>query len=251
MKIISVAAIKGGVGRTTIAANLASALSALGRKVLAVDLDAQNALRFHFNAEDTQAVGWARSILDGQDIREAILTSASGQYYLPFGELSALEHADLRARMDENPMLVLEMLHAIDLEDDVFVILDTASGVNQSLAQFLHISNALLVVAKPEMASYATLLALQSSVDAYCTPRDDFTGLHYIINGVNPAIQLSKDVTRFLLDELAGMPTHQINEDVLFPQSFTFGKTAYEYDQNSQISHQIVAITKSLLATME
>lgn len=251
MKIISVAAIKGGVGRTTIAANLASVLSALGRKVLAVDLDPQNALRFYFNAEDSQALGWARSILDGQDIREAILTSASGQYYLPFGELSALEHANLRARMDEHPMLVQEMLQGIELEDDVFVVLDTPGGVSQSLERFLHISNALLVVAKPEMASYATFPALQHAIETYCTPRADFTGLHYIINGVNPAIQLSKDITRFLLDELEGVSTQLINEDVLFPQSFTFGKTVYAYDQNSQVCHQIVAVAESLLATME
>ncbi len=48
MKVVTVVAAKGGVGKTTLAANLASVVAASGRRVLAVDLDPQHALRLHF-----------------------------------------------------------------------------------------------------------------------------------------------------------------------------------------------------------
>ena len=51
MVVIPVISSKGGVGKTTIAANLCTALAARGQQVLAIDLDPQNALRFHIASD--------------------------------------------------------------------------------------------------------------------------------------------------------------------------------------------------------
>jgi len=51
MKILSVASLKGGVGKTTIAAFLALSLSRMGKRVLAVDLDPNNNLTDYFLRE--------------------------------------------------------------------------------------------------------------------------------------------------------------------------------------------------------
>lgn len=48
MKIVSVINYKGGVGKTTITANLAAELAFRGKKVLAIDLDPQASLTFSF-----------------------------------------------------------------------------------------------------------------------------------------------------------------------------------------------------------
>ena len=48
MPLIGFTSPKGGVGKTTLAANVAALLAARGHKVLALDLDPQNALRLQF-----------------------------------------------------------------------------------------------------------------------------------------------------------------------------------------------------------
>ena len=48
MPAISVCSPKGGVGKTTVVANLAYAFSRAGTKVVVIDFDPQNALRLYF-----------------------------------------------------------------------------------------------------------------------------------------------------------------------------------------------------------
>jgi chromosome partitioning protein len=52
MEIISVINYKGGVGKTTITANLAAELAFRGQSVLAIDLDPQASLTFSFFTVD-------------------------------------------------------------------------------------------------------------------------------------------------------------------------------------------------------
>ena len=52
MKIVSVINYKGGVGKTTIVANLAAELARRGKRVLLIDLDPQASLTFSFVSLD-------------------------------------------------------------------------------------------------------------------------------------------------------------------------------------------------------
>jgi chromosome partitioning protein len=52
MKIISVMNYKGGVGKTTVTANLAAEMAFRGKRILAIDLDPQASLTFSFFAVD-------------------------------------------------------------------------------------------------------------------------------------------------------------------------------------------------------
>ena len=58
MPLICFASPKGGVGKTTLAANIADALRRQGRRVLAMDFDPQNTLRLHFGVGLSDTAGF-------------------------------------------------------------------------------------------------------------------------------------------------------------------------------------------------
>ncbi|MEI7537803.1 MAG: AAA family ATPase, partial [Comamonadaceae bacterium] len=57
MQVIAFISGKGGVGKTTLAANVAIALAQEGKRVLLIDLDVQNALRLHLGMDPLDIAG--------------------------------------------------------------------------------------------------------------------------------------------------------------------------------------------------
>lgn len=76
MKTIAIAAIKGGTGKTTTAAALAQAAAADGRKVLAVDLDAQANLTYVLGADRRERGSY--DVLHGTPAASVIQETAQG-----------------------------------------------------------------------------------------------------------------------------------------------------------------------------
>ena len=62
MRRLFISGIKGGVGSTVIAANLASALAQAGEQVMCIDLDSKNELRLHFSHQWDDPTGWSSSL---------------------------------------------------------------------------------------------------------------------------------------------------------------------------------------------
>ncbi|WP_027343052.1 ParA family protein [Hamadaea tsunoensis] len=65
MSVVSVLNYKGGVGKTTLTANLGADLANRGQKVLLIDLDPQSSLTFTFYSADE----WARDLAPSRTIR--------------------------------------------------------------------------------------------------------------------------------------------------------------------------------------
>jgi len=85
MKVIAVVSAKGGVGKTTLAANLASVLATSGRRVIALDLDPQNALRLHFGVPLDSIDGLSRASLSGDAWQRIMFDGVDGVNVLPYG----------------------------------------------------------------------------------------------------------------------------------------------------------------------
>ncbi|PWW46799.1 cellulose biosynthesis protein BcsQ [Melaminivora alkalimesophila] len=201
MNVLAVASAKGGVGKTTVTASLAAALSRLTqRTVLAIDLDPQNALAFHMGCDPLDLRGLSRASLAGQGWGEACFELQPGQYVLPYGAVTEQDRTTLEARMAADPDWLAHHLRALQLPDDALVLLDTPPGPSVYGQQALSVARWVLVVMLADAASYATLPLMQRMIQTYCAPRPDFAEALYLLNQLNSARALSQDVLQVLRD---------------------------------------------------
>lgn len=85
MKRVLVSGLSGGVGTTTVAANLAAALQTMGQPSLSVDLDPANILGLHFGVEPLARDGWASRLVAEDCAGQGVFRSADGRLVLPYG----------------------------------------------------------------------------------------------------------------------------------------------------------------------
>jgi flagellar biosynthesis protein FlhG len=154
VKVIAVTGGKGGVGKTTVSANLAVAIAARGRDVMLLDADLGLAnvdvvlglhSRFHLG-----------HVLNGEcALEDAIVTGPHGLQIVPaasgvkpMANLSESEHAGIiRAFSD--------LYHRVDV-----LVVDTAAGLHDSVTTFSQAAHHVLVVVCDEPASITDAYAL-------------------------------------------------------------------------------------------
>ena len=154
VKVIAVTGGKGGVGKTTVSANLAVAIAARGRDVMLVDADFGLAnvdvllglhTRFHLG-----------HVLQGEcSLEQAIVTGPHGVQIVPgasgvkkMANLSAAEQAGIiRAFSD--------LYHRVEV-----LVVDTAAGLHDSVLTFSQAAQHVVVVVCDEPASITDAYAL-------------------------------------------------------------------------------------------
>ncbi len=84
MPVISICSPKGGVGKTTLAANLAYVFSRSGTRVAVVDFDPQNSLRLYFGLSLSDDRGFVT--MPQKDWASACVNVDKNLFVLPFGK---------------------------------------------------------------------------------------------------------------------------------------------------------------------
>ncbi len=153
-RIVTVASGKGGVGKTQVAVNLASALGRLGQKVLLIDGDLGLA-----NVNVLLGVSPdfnAGHLLDGSQPFSQVVTSFQGLFdFLPAG--SAMAHlAELDIPMQ---VRLMERLELYRRPYDV-ILVDACAGIGGNVRLALSMADETLVVMNPETTSLTDAYAL-------------------------------------------------------------------------------------------
>lgn len=152
---------KGGVGKTTVAANLGVELARNGRRVLLVDLDLGLANLNVLLGLDVELT--VEQAMDGEVApRDCVLEGPGGVHVLPAG--SGAERMG-RLTTDHRERLI-EVIAELARDYDI-VIGDSAAGIGPDVLGFASIADRVLVVTTPELAALTDAYGLIKALDQY------------------------------------------------------------------------------------
>jgi flagellar biosynthesis protein FlhG len=186
VRTIAVTSGKGGVGKTTFAVNLATALAQQGQRVLLFDADLGMA-----NAHVFAGVNPAASLLDLIDGRasiESIFAAGPAGMQIACGASGVGRLANLEGPLLE--MLGRELLRAAS-DFDVTVI-DTGAGIAPPVLHFLALAQDAVVIATPNLASTLDAYGLVKVVHEQRLT----TRLHLLVNEADDDAQAASVLTR-------------------------------------------------------
>jgi len=175
LKVITVTSGKGGVGKSSVALNLAIALSRKGRRVLIIDSD------FGFSNIDVMlGVTTKYDLLDvikhDVDIHDIIEQGLEGVQFISGGsgvyELTQLDSAELMHMVDS-------LKNLEDVADTI--IFDTSAGVSDNMLRLIYASHETLLVTTPEPTAVVDAYALIKII----SEQGQSAGISLIINKVN------------------------------------------------------------------
>jgi flagellar biosynthesis protein FlhG len=159
--VFAVTSGKGGVGKTNVVANLATALARSKRRVMAIDADLGLA-----NLDLFLGVNPAHTLVDffsgAATLDEIVVANRDGILLLPgasgVAEITTLSRDQKNALLTELDVMTDEL----DL-----VLIDTGSGISDAVTYFTSAAQEIVVVVTPELASitdaYALIKVLVSS----------------------------------------------------------------------------------------
>jgi flagellar biosynthesis protein FlhG len=145
---------KGGVGKTTVAVNLAVQLSRLGRRVVLLDADLGMA-----NADVlcnlSPPATLAHVVAGRKTLKDAMIEAPGGFHLIP-GASGLAQMAALSSDQRQN---LMQQMSALDAEADV-VLIDTGAGVSPNVLSFLLAADQVLVVTTSEPTAITDAYAL-------------------------------------------------------------------------------------------
>lgn len=204
--ILAVLNQKGGVGKTTIAVNLAAALAVDGARVLLIDADAQGS-----------ALDWA-AMRNGDEVP-------------PF-PVVGLPRATLHRE-----------LPALTVDYD-FAIIDGPPRVNDVARSAILAAELVLVPVQPspyDVWAAREIVALLEEVKAYREVKSAF-----VVNRKIVGTAIGRDVTEALAGYSLPVLRSQICQRVLFAESAARGETVFESDPLSLASAEVFALVKEI-----
>jgi len=229
--IIRLSSQKGGVGKTTIAVNLSTALSTNGYKVLLIDSDISNPSVMYYLGIKKPNVGFEDVLLKRTRLEEAkILYKPTGMYILP--EIQTDEMAIIRPgyfdTLNRNIETFGRQLHKGDFD---FVIFDSAPGIISE--KLLRYYDEALLVTTPEMPAIGSVVKLGRFFD------ENKVKHNLIINRFNHDIDID-DVKEFY----GKAPIAVLPEDPIVRKSLAKEMPAYLADKKAPFSKGIDDLVK-------
>jgi cellulose biosynthesis protein BcsQ len=156
VKVLATYSIKGGVGKTTAAVNLAHEAAAAGSRVLLWDLDPQGAATFLVRVKPSVRGGATRLVHKAGSLAANIHATDDPAVHIVPADFS-LRHLDLELDETKHPTRRLAALLEPIADDYDVAFLDCPAGITLTSESVFHAVDALIVPTVPTTLSERTL----------------------------------------------------------------------------------------------
>ncbi len=242
MPVVCVASPKGGVGKTTIAATIGAGLQRIGWRVLALDLDRQNALRLHYELPNDELPGIADDFTTGKDWTELVVEAPSGVFLIPFGMAGADDCQRLAGHIGANPGWIRRQLAPFFEYRDLVMVVDMPPGPSVYETEFAGLSDLRLAVLLADAMSLALLPRLQRGDFALDVGANERGKTGYVLNQIEPRRRLCRDVVALAQEVLGDDLYGAVHQDEAVAEAVACQLTVLDYAPDSVAAHDMAAV---------
>jgi chromosome partitioning protein len=237
-RILSLANQKGGVGKTTTAINLGTALAAIGERVLIVDLDPQGNASTGLGIDRRSRNVSTYDVLIGEaPLRDAVVATAVPRLHIAAStmDLSGLE-LELGSTRDRayrlRDAIAALNTNATDETDYTYVLIDCPPSLNLLTVNAMAASDAILVPLQCEFFALEGLSQLLQTVEQVRSTLNPNLSIHGIVLTMfdsrnNLSNQVVADVRQFMGSKVYNT---MIPRNVRISEAPSYGKPVLVYD---------------------
>ncbi len=248
MFIVAIVSVSGGVGRTTLAANLAAIISKRGRPVLVIEWDPANRLGLHLGTRVLPEDGWVSEVIRGGAWHERAYRNSDGVDFLPFGQVRQPERICFEQQLGQDQLWLDRQLRNIDFPDEALVLIDVANGPSIYMSQALAAAGGALAVITPSPSFALEIDALEDELTGLLEFSGKKLPVNYLLNRLDPTRRLSFDMSSMLRSRLnEQLLRYMLHQDEAIPEALASNLSVTDYAPDSQANHDLQGIASWLL----
>ncbi len=262
--VIGIGNQKGGVGKTSVTAHLATALGEQGLSVLAIDLDMNYGLTQHFGIEPDAFLGTFEVLVGEEDPAHVIVTGNDDGVELPRGvhvipsrrKLEEIERA-LAAKnkfVIPHHVLTKPLRRIRDLGRYDVILLDTAPNATAPTLAAYQSAEWFLLTAMPDpFATRGLNDALQDINDAQANGNPDLKLLGVVLSAVDKRTRLANTLSDYVEATFSPRGASslkfrtEIGRSTVIPSAQKQGRTVFQTDPEHKVAGQYRELAREFM----